>query len=320
VSVVVITRRQDPTADLVILRLAARGVPVARFDLGEFPQVLAVAGRLAPGTRRWTGRITAEHRTIKLADVAAVWYRKPTRFAFHPAMSATERAWAEREAKAGLGGLLAALPVKWVNHPYLISAAERKPVTLSLAAACGLTVPDTLLTSDARAAQAFCAEHPHGVVYKSLRGGPRSENGQVVALYTTPVTAAEITGDVAHTMHLFQERIHPKAFEVRLTVVGETMFGLRIDARTEAGRVDWRADHDQLDYRVTEVPADVRQGVTALLKQLGLAYAALDLIVDDQGRWVFAGDVNPNGQWAWDHPLRDAIADALADELGGTTR
>ena len=42
-------------------------------------------------------------------------------------------------------------------------------------------------------------------------------------------------------MHLFQERIHPKAFEVRLTVVGENMFPLRIDARTEAGRADWRA-------------------------------------------------------------------------------
>jgi hypothetical protein len=38
VSVVVITRRHDPTADLVILRLAARGVPVARFDVGDFPR------------------------------------------------------------------------------------------------------------------------------------------------------------------------------------------------------------------------------------------------------------------------------------------
>lgn len=319
-SVVVITRRQDPTADLVILRLAARGVPVARFDLGDFPQALTVAGRLAPGTSRWTGTIVTEHRRIELAHVDAVWYRKPTRFAFHPAMSTTERAWAEREAKAGFGGLLAALPVKWVNHPYLISAAERKPVNLSLATGCGLTVVDTLLTSDAEEAGKFCAEHPGGVVYKSLRGGPRTENGHVVALYTTPVTAAEITKDVAHTMHLFQERIHPKAFEVRLTVVGENMFPLRIDARTEAGRTDWRADHDELDYSITDIPADVRQGVTAMMKHLGLVYAALDFIIDDRGRWVFAGDVNPNGQWAWDHPLRDAIADALAEELGGTNR
>jgi ATP-grasp ribosomal peptide maturase len=318
VSVLVITRRHDPTADLVILRLAARGVPVARFDVGDFPQSLTVAGRLAPGTSRWTGTIVTEHRTIELADVDAVWYRKPTRFVFDPAMTATERAWAEREAKAGLGGLLAALPAKWVNHPHLISAAERKPVNLSLAGTCGLTIADTLLTSDAAEAEAFCADHPGGVVYKSLRGGPRTENGQLVALYTTSVTAAEITKDVAHTMHLFQERIHPKAFEVRLTVVGENMFGLRIDARTEAGRADWRADHDELDYSITEIPADVRQGVTVMMKHLGLVYAAIDFIVDEQGRWVFAGDVNPNGQWAWDHPLRDAIADALVDELGGT--
>ena len=317
-SVLVITRRQDPTVDLVILRLAARGVPVDRFDLGDFPQALAVAGRFASGTGRWTGTIVTEHRTIELADVDAVWYRKPTRFVFNPAMTATERVWAGREAKAGFGGLLAALPAKWVNHPHLISAAERKPVNLSLAARCGLIVADTLLTSDAAEAKAFCADHPDGVVYKSLRGGPRTENGQVVALYTTAVTAAEITEDVAHTMHLFQERIHPKDFEVRLTVVGETMFPLRIDARTEAGRTDWRADHDELDYSITEVPADVRHGVTAMMKRLGLVYAAIDFIVDDRGRWVFAGDVNPNGQWAWDHPLRDAIADALADELGGT--
>jgi glutathione synthase/RimK-type ligase-like ATP-grasp enzyme len=139
-----------------------------------------------------------------------------------------------------------------------------------------------------------------------------------VVLYTTLVTAAEITKDVAHTMHLFQERIHPKAFEVRLTVVGENMFPLRIDARTEAGRTDWRADHDELDYSITDVPAYVRQGVRAMMRHLGLIYAAIDFIVDDQEQWVFAGDVNPNGQWAWGHPLRDAITDALADELGGT--
>jgi glutathione synthase/RimK-type ligase-like ATP-grasp enzyme len=96
--------------------------------------------------------------------VDAVWYRKPTRFAFDLAMTATERVWAEREAKAGFGGLLAALPAKWVNHPHLTSAAERKPVNLSLAAACGLTVADTLLTSDAEEAEAFCADHPGGVV------------------------------------------------------------------------------------------------------------------------------------------------------------
>jgi hypothetical protein len=71
-------------------------------------------------------------------------------------------------------------------------------------------------------------------------------------------------------MHLFQERIHPKAFEVRLTVVSENTFPLRIDARTEAGRADWRTDHDELAYSITEVPADVRQDVRAMMKHLGL--------------------------------------------------
>ncbi len=316
-SVLVITRQYDPTADEVILRLAARSVSVARFDLAEFPQNLAVTGRLVQGAGRWSGTITTQHRTIDLDEVDAIWYRKPTRFDFDPAMTATERAWAAAEAKAGVGGLLAAHPAKWVNHPHLISAADRKPVNLPLAASCGLAVADTLITSDPEAARAFCSDHPGEVVYKSLRGGPRTEAGQAVALYTTEVTADDITDDVAHTAHLFQERIHPKAFEVRLTVVGESIFALRIDARTKAGRVDWRADHDELDYSIIEVPALVRRGVVAMMKHLGLVYAAIDFIADEQGRWIFAGDLNPNGQWAWEHPLRDAIADALADELGG---
>ena len=315
-SVVVITRQHDPTADLVILRLTERGVPVTRFDLGEFPRHLTASGRLGHDGH-WTGEISTKHRTIDLADVNAVWYRKPTRFEFDPAMTTTEHTWADKEAKAGFGGLLAALPVKWVNHPFRISAAERKPVNMSLAARHGLAVADSLLTSDPEAAKAFCADHPSGVVYKSLRGGPRTEGGQAVALYTTAVTAEEITGDVAHTAHLFQERIHPKAFEVRLTVVGERMFPLRIDARTEAGKADWRADHDELDYSIIEVPQHVRHSVTMMMRELGLVFSAVDFIVDQQDQWIFAGDLNPNGQWAWDHPLCDAIADALTDELGG---
>jgi hypothetical protein len=45
-------------------------------------------------------------------------------------------------------------------------------------------------------------------------GALRSIKLRVLALYTTTVTAAEITKDVVNTMHLFQERIYPKAFEV----------------------------------------------------------------------------------------------------------
>lgn len=316
-SVVVITRQYDPTADEVILRLTERGVKVDRFDLAEFPENLAAVGRLSRGAVRWKGTLTTPARTIELSEVRAVWYRKPTRFGFHPGMTTTEHAWSTNEAKAGFGGLLASLPVKWINHPHVNTAADRKPVNLALAASCGLTVADTLITSDPDEAREFCRSQPTGAIYKSLRGGPRSEGGKVVSLFTAQVTADDITNGVSRTAHLFQERIYPKAYEVRLTVVGDALFALRIDARTDAGKADWRSDHDELDYSVTDIPAQVRDGVAAMMKRFGLYYAAFDFIADENENWIFAGDLNPNGQWAWHHPLRDAIAEALTNELEG---
>lgn len=224
--------------------------------------------------------------------------------------------WAEREAKAGFGGLLAALPAKWVNHPHRIAACDQRPVQLAAAATCGLSVPDTVVTNDPDEARAFCADHPGGVIYKSLRGGPRTEDGHLVALYTTVVTEGDITDDVRHTAHLLHAAV-PKAHEIRLTCVGERFFPLRIDARTPAGWIDWRADHDELDYAVTELPDQVATGIRAVMRHFGLVYAAIDLIVTPDGDIVFTGDLNSNGQWAWDHPLRESIADALAGELGG---
>lgn len=136
-------------------------------------------------------------------EIEAVWYRKPTDFGFPSAQTEVERVWSAREAKAGFGGLLlAGLRCRWINHPHH-NAAATKPDQLLTAARCGLRTPDTLLTNSAEAARQFCDQHPAGVVYKSLCGAPFSEAGQVVALFTTPVTAAQITDQVRWTMHQF---------------------------------------------------------------------------------------------------------------------
>ncbi|WP_083683716.1 MULTISPECIES: hypothetical protein [Actinoalloteichus] len=132
------------------------------------------------------------------------------------------------------------------------------------------------------------------------------------------MSADEITDAVRHTAHLFQARV-PKAFEVRVTVVGDRMFGLRIDAETERGKQDWRSDHRRLNYSVIKVPECVAVGVQRLMSRLDLVFGALDFVVTPADEWVFL-EINPNGQWAWPHPQRDAIAEAVADVLEEGTR
>ncbi|WP_017972804.1 MvdC/MvdD family ATP grasp protein [Actinopolyspora halophila] len=311
-SVVVITRDQDITADLVVNELHERGIGVARFDLSDFPERMSQAAYLVPGRNRWTGALRGTHRDVDLSAVRGVWYRKPAPAAPHPKLTATERDWVAAEAHTGLGGLLAALPARWINRPDAAALASQKPAQLQTAVTCGLDVPESLLTNDPERAREFCAGK--SVIYKPLGGGPGSENGHRVALRATTVTANEITEGVARTTHLFQRRVEC-AYAVRCTVVGNLVFAARLEIPPGAGTVDWRDCHDELSITPIEVPSTVSAGLRALMARLGLVSASPDFVVDHDDRWHFIGDLNPNGQWAWIEQLREPITRALADEL-----
>lgn len=320
-SVVVITRDQDVTADLVCAELVTRAVPVVRLDLADFPQRLTQVSYLLNGRAHWTGALVGRYRDVNLEAVRSVWYRKPSRFRFDEQMTPTEQQWAAAEASNGFGGVLAALPTpRWCNHPHRSAAAELKPAQMSVAAGAGLSVPDALLTNDPNHARDFCRSHrAEGVVYKPLRGGPASENGRHVALRTVAVSAEDITDDVRHTAHLFQARVDV-AYPVRVTVVGHRVFAVRIDTTGATPALDWRDVPDtHSTYTPIDAPDAVVDGLHRVMAAFGLVYAAPDFLVDRDGRWWFIGDLNPNGQWGWiaGHtglPIASAIADELTRE------
>lgn len=310
-TVLVLTQRLDPTADLVVKELTNRDVAVVRCDTAEFPQQLALAASFDAG--RWEGHLRTKHREVALTDVSAVYYRRPSGFEFPEFMSQVERRWAEKEARLGFGGVISALACQWVNHPAAIAAATPKPRQLRIAAQCGLSCLPTLITNDPDQARRFAAR-VGPLVYKPLSGTP--ETGQPVALYTTAVDPAQIDESVRHTAHLFQQAVVDKAYEVRLTIVGtDRMFPARIDAATPQARADWRADYPALTFTPVELPDPVTAGAKELLRRLDLRYGALDFIVDHHGNHHFL-EINPNGQWAFiEQRAGLPITAALADDL-----
>lgn len=310
--VLVLTDPYDITADHVVDELNRRGHPVFRCDPGEFPTRLSVTARFERG---WTGRLQLPERSASLDEIGCAYYRRPSTFELPDHLGEHEQRWARREARRGLGGLLAALP-RWLNHPSAIAAAEYKPVQLQAAARTGLAVPATIITNDPAHARAFVAS-VESAIYKPLAGGAVSEAAEHKLTYTNRVTADEIDDSVAGTAHLFQAWV-PKQYEIRLTVVDTVMFAVRIDAGSAAAHQDWRSDYPSLRYHLVDVPDDVRAAVAMLVDGLDLRFAAIDFVVDHDGRWTFL-EVNPNGQWAWleaatGAPIASAIADALIRE------
>lgn len=308
-SVLIVTQPFDVTADGVVDELHRRGVPVFRCNPGDFPCGLRLIVELGAV---WVGELTLPDRTVRLDEIGCAWYRRPTTFEFPDGLNTEERRWALAEARCAVGGLLAALP-RWLNHPCDIARSEYKPVQLQMARTVGLTVPPTLITNDAQAARRFAKEHDR-IVYKPLSSAGVSEEGRYKLVYTNRLTEHDITDTVSTTAHLFQKWVH-KVHEVRLTVVDDVFFAVRINAKSEAGSVDWRTDYDNLRYAVVHVPHEVRDHVRDLLDLLRLRFAALDFVVTPSGEWVFL-EVNPNGQFAWLQdatgvPISAAIADAL---------
>lgn len=308
-TILILTGRDDLTADAVVEELANRGEEVVRFDTADFPTASRLAVSLTGNG--WAG-LLAGSRKVRLESVKSVWWRRPHEFRTPDDWPGPARALAISEARSGLLGVLGSLPVRWINHPAADAAANYKPRQLAVAARVGLDVPRSVITSDPDYAREFIGDDR--AVYKGLGGGVLGPGGQRQFLPVVLVSAEQMDDGVTGTAHLFQERI-PKAFEVRLTVVGDRMFPVAIHAGSEEAQLDWRTDYRSLTYEPVDIPPDVATGVGRLMAELGLYFGALDFAVTPSGRWVFF-EVNPNGQWHWlavkaGIPLVEAMADAL---------
>jgi ATP-grasp ribosomal peptide maturase len=314
--VLVLSAPEDATADVVEAQLGAGGIPFVRMDTGDFPTQMRVDARNTEG--RWRGRLRTASATVELDQVRSVYYRRPTRFRLPPGLAGGDSAFALTEAKLGVGGVLASLPVTWVNHPARMAQAEYKPLQLDVADRVGLLVPRTLVTNDVDAARTFAAEIARPLVCKTFSSLLLDDGDTITSVFTTTVDPERIDRDqLAATAHLFQERV-PKANDVRVTMVGCTAFAVAVIAGSDAGREDWRADYRNLRYEPVTVPDDVQLGMSAYLDHFGLRYGAFDFVVEPDGTWRFL-ECNPNGQWLWledeaDQPIAVAIAALLAGE------
>lgn len=193
------------------------------------------------------------------------------------------------EAKYGLGGVLASLPVLWVNHPAPLADASYKPVQLVRAHECGLRVPETMITNDAQAAREFASGQR--TITKLLGSNTISEEGTRKFSWTRTLNADDIADlqGIETTTHLVQQWV-PKSFEVRVIAIGDHLTAAAIHAGSTASHIDWRSDYAALSYELVDPPVHVAQGVRALMRRFELVYAALDFVVTPDGGWTFPGD------------------------------
>lgn len=309
----ILARELDPSVDRVVEALGERNVSVFRTDLAAFPRGLTLDARLGP--EGWDGVLATPHREVRLREIRSVWYRHPSHFELPQGMSGPERRHAAAEARCGLSGVLSSLDVLWVNHPARESDAV-KPRQLHVARRCGLAVPDSQVTNRPDGVRDFARGVGGALASKALAAALLVESGRLQTAYTSRIEQnqlADLAG-VNTTLHLFQPFLL-KAFEARVTVVGDRVFGAAIHARSAAAGVDWRSDYDALDYAVIEPPEPVTTGMLSFLRAFGLSFGAFDFAVTPDNEWIML-ECNPCGAYGWlEDALHLPITEALADLL-----
>lgn len=306
----------DSTANDVCDAVISRGARLFRFDMAEFPGRLRL--RAEVDGPRWRGElIRTDDDRVELDEIRSVYVRRPAAFEVPAHLSPVERWQAAIECRYGLGGVVASLQVPFMNHPSCSADAAYKPRQLRDFHAHGLITPPTLITNDPDAVRAFAAE-TGPLICKSIVVGVLRTGRSAHAVYTRLVTAddlADLAG-VDYSAHLFQAFVDSE-FAVRLTVVGNRFFAVRINAGSPRSRVDWRSDYQALSYQVVDTPADVRAGAGAYMKLAGLSFAAFDFLVGHDGAWT-ALEANAEGNFGWiEHETALPITAAIADFLVG---
>lgn len=309
--VVVIAGADDLHAHAVTDAVRRRGVPARWVDTAAFGAgqtiELSSDSSLAP-------RLTlADGDVVELSESTTVWWRRPQ---VPPPADATDpdiAGFVQSEWEHVLAAIEPLSRCRWVNSPAAERAARTKAVQLVRAVECGLTIPATLITNDARAVERFAADHP-AIVYKRVGDGP----GPAIATRLLDDEARQRLAALQRCPATFQELIGAAA-DIRVNVVGSTVIAVEIASQEGTSPLDWRFDH-AVPFREIDLPDMLERCLLQLLARLGLVTAAIDLRTTETGDYVFL-EANPAGQFLFADLLAGvATYEVLADELTGSPR
>jgi hypothetical protein len=231
-TVLVVGESDDPHVDAVCAELptlAAATLVVERANVHRDLRLSYAFGAREEVWLRGAGWETEAER------IDAVWWRvKPYEIREDDEAGAAA-AFADREWKRALEAL--SLPLaraRWMNPRAADRHARSKPLQLSLARACGLTLPETLVSNDPERIREFVDAAPAGTVYKSLSWffAPPDRT-----IFTTAIGPEHVREDPALRLApgIFQHRLD-KAYEVRATVVDGRVYAVAIDSQAHPGR------------------------------------------------------------------------------------
>ena len=307
--VLILSGLYDYSTDLVALGLRHAGVPYLRLNREQLADHRLTLDPASP--ELIVEGPAGSHRVGP--GLGAVWFRQPVFLRNTPAVPLTPEEQLERSQwTAFLRGLRVFREAQWMNAPEATYLAESKPYQLCLAAKCGFKVPDTLVTNNAAHIH---AAFPEALVIKSLDTVLLRNGEDCLFTYTTEASGVELTEEEMIAAPLLAQTILEAKTDIRVIVIGDEIFAVRILARGCGIRGDWRVvPKENLEYQDVVLDDDTTRACLRITEELGLSFGAIDLIETPQG--IYFIEINPTGEWGWLSTAERRIDRAIAGWLG----
>jgi len=322
--ILIFSIQTDQSTCDVIDWLIRFNVEFCRINIDQEESIQNVTVKLNNQTNSAT--LIHNDREINLDDVKGVWYRKGGYFKFRKAID-----WdtfdVSKEARKRLHFDLwnEAKSLSLFLHQYLkkvpsindiFTANPNKLMMLSRAAECGLAIPKTIITNSKLELIKFIDENGDVItkgIDESLHFG---DEDHFFSVYTEEISNLDEIPNFFFPSK-FQQKIN-KQFEIRaFYFFGEVHAMAIFSQANKETAVDFRKyDREKPNRNVPfELPEAEKSKIIKLMGMMDLNCGSLDLICDEDNRFVFL-EINPVGQFAMvSEPCNYNIEKIVAQKL-----
>lgn len=319
-TILLLTHSKDYyTIDRVEKAIARKGCRPFRFNTDQFPQQVKLSIHLEEGEVVLSLQEEDLQKKFYAKDVYSVWVRKIGTPYIPENMDPLLRQGCITESLEVLEIFLRVFDnVRWIDDPARVRKAEDKLYQLRTAQSVGLATPRTLITNDPQKVQDFYHSLGGNIVAKMITPLTVSMGGNTPFVHTSRIGPEDLQHleSLRHSPMAFQEYI-PKEYELRIIYVDGELFTGALHWKTPGeAPVDWRTPDQQVfRWEHFNVPETLADKIRTLMKQLGLYFGALDVILTPERQYVFL-EVNPAGEWGMlERDLGLTISDAIANAL-----
>ena len=308
--VVIFSEPNDVHAQSVMRELARLGESDARIlNFNDIPQRITIDMALSNSHGSGFALTFADGDRLQLETVKSYWWRRPQAYQLPPGLEPAAYHFALTEISTAIQGMWQSTEALWVNDIVRDAAASHKPWQLEVARRIGLSIPDTLITTDPDNVRAFREARGGEVVFKPFlqtfhawRETRRLKDEDMAMIDNVKLAPV-----------IFQSLV-PGVADLRVTVIGSEIFAAAVDLEKMEYKLDVRLN--QQAYEAHDLPPAVGEKLLLLMRRLGLEYGAIDLRLTPDGDYVFF-EVNPAGQflfveYACGLPISAALAAHLA--------